>query len=137
MEHDYLQSKKFKKKKAKSGVWIIVALAVLFLFTLIKFAGGGGIGSIVSFGPPTSGEVYDVAKQYVKATTPAASIDFPESGYQFAQKTDSIYVVKSVVETTSQNGEKRTLNFKTVLQFKGGRHDNMSNWALLNITEDQ
>lgn len=135
MEHDYLQTKKFKKKTAKNGVWFILVLAALFLFTLFKFASSGGIG-MLALGPPSSGEVYDMAKQFVKATTRSERVDFPESGFQFAQKTDSIYVVRSIMETTSQNGEKRTLNFKAILQFKGGRHDNMSNWSLLNISED-
>ena len=84
---------------------------------------------------PTSGDVYSIAKDYVKPTLKATNIDFADSGYQFGQMPDSVYVIKSYVETSNGSGENQRTNFEITLKFKGGAKDEDKNWEVLNLNE--
>lgn len=132
----YVDNKAGKKKSAKKAAWVLVALAVVFIFILLKFAGNSGLRFSTS-GMPTGDEAYSVAKDFVKATVRSSNVDFPASGYQIGKKSDSVYVIKSVTELTGDNGDKRRTNFKVMMEYHGGKQTDMKNWSLLNISEEQ
>lgn len=132
----YVDNKAGKKKSAKKAAWVLVALGLIFIFVLLKFASNSGL-NFATGGMPSGDEAYSVAKDFVKATVRSSNVDFPGSGYQLGKKSDSVYVIKSVTELTSDNGDKRRTNFKVMMEYHGGKQDDMKNWALLNISEEQ
>lgn len=136
MAKNYIDNKKGKKKSAKKAAWAIVILALAFIYIVIKFAYNGNIG-ITGGGLPTSEQAYEVAKGFVKSTVRSSNIDFPGSGFQIAKRNDSTYVIRSVAEITSDTGDKRQTNFKVLMEYKGGKQDEIKNWSLLNISEEQ
>lgn len=135
-QKNYVESKAGKKKSAKKGVWVLVALGVIFIFILLKFASNSGV-NFATGGLPTGDDAYSVAQHFVKATVRSDNVDFPGSGYQMGKKSDSVYIIKSVTELTSDNGDKRRTNFKVMMEYHGGKQDDAKNWSLLNISEVQ
>ena len=135
MERNYVESKKARKRSALKAVWVLVTLSLIAIFILIKFAHTGI--RLTTSGLPTNDEAYEVAQDFVKATLRSDRVDFPGSGYQLAKRSDSVYVIRSVVEVTDEAGEKKTNNFKVVMEYKGGKQDEQKNWSLLNISEEQ
>jgi hypothetical protein len=136
MEKKYVADKAGKKKSAKKAAWVLVGLGLIFLFVLIKFAQNSGV-RFSSSGLPTGDEAYAVAKEYVKSTVRSNNVDFPGSGYQIGKRSDSVYTIRSVVELTSESGDKRRTNFKILMEYRGGKQDDVKNWSLLNISEEQ
>ncbi|QKJ29803.1 hypothetical protein HQ865_08545 [Mucilaginibacter mali] len=133
---NYVDSKAGKKKTAKKAGWVLVLLGIIFIFILLKFASNSGL-RFSTGGLPTGDEAFAVAKDFVKATVRSSNVDFPGSGYQIGKKSDSVYVIKSVTELTSENGDKRRTNFKVMMEYHGGKQTDMKNWSLLNISEEQ
>lgn len=135
MEKNYVESKNIRKKSALKAVWVLLVMAVIVIFILVKFAHTGI--RFTTSGLPTGDEAYEVAKDFVKATLRSDNVEFPGSGYQLAKRSDSVYVIRSVVEVTDEAGEKKTNNFKMLMEYKGGKQDEQKNWNLLNISEEQ
>jgi len=136
MAKNYVASKAGKKKTAKKAAWAIVIISLVFIYIVIKFAYNGSI-DLSGGGLPSGEQAYEVAKGFVKSTVRSSNIDFPASGFQIAKRNDSTYVIRSVVEITSDTGDKRRTNFKVLMEYKGGKQDEMKNWSLLNISEEQ
>jgi hypothetical protein len=135
MERNYVENKKARKRSALKAVWILVTVSLIAIFILIKFAHTSI--RLTTSGSPTGDEAYEVAQAFVKSTLRSDKVDFPGSGYQIAKRSDSVYVIRSVVESTDEAGEKKTNNFKVVMEYKGGKQDEPKNWSLLNISEEQ
>ena len=136
MNNDYLKGKAVKKKKAKKAVWLLAGLGLIFIFVIAKFAQSAGL-RLSTGGLPSGSEAFEVSKNFVRATVRSNQIEFPASGFQFGKRSDSVYVVRSVVELGSDNGGKKTVNFKILMQYHGGKQDEFKNWSLLNISEEQ
>lgn len=136
MATNYLESKAVKKKSAMKAAWILIVLALVFIIVIIKFAQSAGFRFTTS-GLPTGNEAFEVAQGFVKSTVRSNNVEFPGSGYQFAKRSDSVYVIRSVVELSGDNGEKKRTNFKVLMQYNGGKQDELKNWSLLNISEEQ
>jgi hypothetical protein len=132
----YVENKKVKKKTATKAGWILILLAIVFIFVLVKFAKNAGMDFMSNTGLPSGDDAYAVAKEYVKATVVSKNVDFPGSGYQMAKKSDSVYVIRAAVQFTSPNGDKKMANYKVLMEYKGGKQDDEKNWALLNIIEE-
>ncbi|MES2277475.1 MAG: hypothetical protein V4592_15735 [Bacteroidota bacterium] len=135
-KRNFVDAKAGKKKSAKKAAWVMAALVIIFIFVLVKFAHNTGIRFSTS-GLPSNDEAYSVAKDFVKATVRSSNVDFPGSGYQVGKRGDSVYTIRSVAELTSDNGDKRRTNFKILMEYKGGKQDDIKNWSLLNISEEQ
>lgn len=135
MEKNYVESKNARKKSALKAVWVLVILSLAAIFILVRFAHTGIRFS--TSGLPTGDEAYEVAQDFVKATLRSDKVDFPGSGYQLAKRSDSVYVIRSVVEVTDESGGKKTNNFKILMEYKGGNQTEQKNWNLLNISEEQ
>lgn len=136
MAKNYIDNKAGKKKSAKRAAWAIVILGIIFIYILLKFAHNGSM-DFTGGGLPTGEQAYEVAKSFVKSTVRSSNIDFPGSGFQMAKRNDSTYVIRSAAEITADNGDKRSTNFKVLMEYKGGKQDEMKNWSLLNISEEQ
>jgi len=136
-QKNYLAQKKQKKKSAVKVVWIILALAIVFIIIVVKFAlsGDNDVNTLFT-GMPSSNEVYNIAKQFVLPTLKGNGASFSEDGYEYGKKADSVFVIRSVVDTKTSDGDLLKTNFEITLKYKGGAVDDESSWEVLNLNED-
>ena len=130
----YINEKKEKKTKALKFVWVIVVFALLFVVMMVRFALSGADDDIFT-SAPSSDDVYAIAKAFVTPTLKSTDPDFSDSQYQFGQKRDSVYIIKSFVEVRDKSGEPQKTNFEIILRYKGGSKSNQQNWEVLNLNE--
>ena len=136
MSKSYLTDKALKRNYALKGAWLIVALAIIFVIVVIRFA-MAGYGFGFNDGMPGSDQAYTVAKDFIKPTIKYSALSsFPESGYQYATKPDSVYIIKSYVETKGQTNEKSVVTFEITMKYNGGKASDKNNWTILDITEN-
>ena len=134
-ERNYLVDKVIVKRSALKFVWLPVAFAAVFVFIILRVAISGSGGDVLSHAP-NNDEVYTIARYFITPTVKEAHPVFRGSPYQFNKKDDSVYIIKSFVETNSDSGEKLRTNFEVTLKYKGGDKLDKSNWDLLNLNED-
>ena len=136
-QRNYLSHKKQKKKSAVKAVWIILALAIVFIIIVAKFAlsGDNDVNTIFS-GMPSSNEVYNISKQFVMPTLKGNGATFSEDGYEYGKKADSVFIIRSVVNTTTSNGDPLKTNFEITLKYKGGAVADEGSWEVLNLEEN-
>jgi len=134
MEKSYINVKKQKKKSTIKFVWLLIAFAIIFIIIVARFALSGD-GDDVFSGAPSSGDVYKIAQAFVIPTIKSPSPTFSDSEYQFGQKPDSVYIIKSYVDTKDNSGGDQKINFEITLKFKGGSKSNQQNWDVLNLNE--
>ena len=135
MTEPYLQDKAAKKSFFQKGMVVLILLATIFFVFVTRFALSGSREGLLN-GAPGSDDAYRVAQQFVRPTIKSNSISFPESGYQCAQKPDSIFIVKSYAEAKDQPGPKNITTFEITLKFIGGKVADKTSWKLVGITED-
>src|ERR1700748_260239 len=131
---DYAREKREKKKDAKKVVWIIGALAVVFIVLVVRFALRNSAD--VYTGLPTKDIVYTIAKDFVRPTLKKGDVDFLSSCYKFSSERDSVYVVRSSAKITDDKGFTEETYFEIVLKYKGGPTAVRSNWEIMNLNED-
>ena len=134
---NYLSQKKQKKKSAVKAVWIILALAIIFIVIVAKFAlsGDNEVNTLFT-GMPSSGEVYNISKLFVLPTLKGTGASFSEDGYEYGKKADSVFVIRSVVDTKTSGGDPLKTSFEITLKYKGGAVADESSWEVLNLEED-
>ena len=135
MSKSYVNNQQQKKKFAYKLIIFLIILAIFFTFVLIRFARSGTNEEIVN-NPPKNEDVYTIAKQFVKQNVKTANIVFPETSYQFDQKTDSTYTIKSYLESKDTKGEKTVTSFVITLQFFGGDALNKKRWKMVSLIKD-
>jgi len=135
MQKNYVKDKAVKKKMAKRYAWMAIVLFIAFAAIIAKFALAGSLEDIVS-GMPSSDDVYQIAKDYVRPTLRSPEAQFSDSEYQFGKKADSIYVIRSAVTTKGDGGQEQKTNFEVTLKYNGGDKSDQKNWELINIKED-
>ncbi|GAB3925447.1 hypothetical protein GCM10028827_14770 [Mucilaginibacter myungsuensis] len=111
-------------------------LGMIFLFIVIKFAMNGG-NSFSATGLPTNEDAYSVSQDMIRSTVRSPNVDFPADGFQIGKKSDSIYIVRTAAELEDDGGTKKSVSFKVLMEYKGGKQNEMKNWSLLNISEEQ
>jgi len=131
----YLAEKKKKKKSAMKGVVVLVFAAIAFVAIVIKFALTGSVEDVFT-GAPSSTDVYEIAKDFVRPTLKSPDATFSDSAFQFGQTQDSVYVIKSFVETPDGTGSNQRTNFEITLKYKGGLRTEERNWEVLNLNEE-
>jgi hypothetical protein len=136
MAKDYLADKAAKKKTGQKALWLLIILVVVVVSMVVKIIFTGNLKPDVFNGLPTSDEAYTIAKEFVKPTLKSTSADFNDSRYQFAKTSDSVYVIRSSVDSKDATGEKITVNFKITLKYNGGQASRQQNWTLVNIDEN-
>ena len=134
MAKAYLKDKTVKKKSASKAGWLIACSAAIFALLLGKFALSNT--SNTSSGLPDSDAAYNIAKTFIRPTVLSTNISFSDSEYKFAKKSDSVYVIKSFYTTTDKDGENSKTNFTITLKYNGGAGAETSNWAMLNLDQD-
>ncbi|MFI5163101.1 MAG: hypothetical protein ACHQHN_17605 [Sphingobacteriales bacterium] len=134
MDH-YLQNDAAKKSFLKKGVLVLIMLALIFAAFMARFALSGSRTDFLN-GVPHGDDAYVMAKKFIRPTIKASNVVFPESGYQCAQKPDSVFVVKSYAEAKDQPGPKSITPFEITLKFSGGKVQDKNNWKILGIIED-
>jgi hypothetical protein len=82
---------------------------------------------------PNSDDAYQVAKQYIVAPTIKSGLTFAEEHYQFAKKSDSVFVIKSYVTSIDEKGEKVKTNFQITLRYDGGPKAVQDNWTMIDM----
>ncbi|UOE46474.1 hypothetical protein MTO98_18910 [Mucilaginibacter sp. SMC90] len=136
MTQTYLKEKQHKKKRAMTGVYIIIAIGVIFVFIMTKFATSGGVSEILSFSKmPNADDAYKIATEFVTPTIRTGNISFPDDKYQFGKKADSVFIIKSYALSTGSKGETNRTNFEVILKYNGGPKYLKKNWALVDINE--
>lgn len=133
----YLSQRDQKKKSVAKTIWATIALAAVLIIIVIKFALSSTYKVSKQFtGMPTSNDVYAVSKQFITPTLKGTGAQFSEDGYQYSKKADSVFVIRSVVETKSTDGYPLKTTFKITLKYKGGIVLDQKNWDVLNLDED-
>jgi len=137
-QKNYLSHKKQKKKSAQKVVWIILALAIVFIVIIAKIALSGEDNDVNTLfsGMPSSAEVYNISKQFVLPTLKGSGATFSEDGYEYGKKADSVFVIRSVAETKTSGGDPLKTNFEITLKYKGGIVSDENSWEVLNLDED-
>jgi hypothetical protein len=135
MSKSYLSERAARKKTAFKGVWFIIIIAVIFLAILLKYSMSGTVISY-SAGMPGSTDAYNIAKNFIREATKSEVI-FPESGFQFGKKSDSVYIIKSYFEETLEGGEKDKKNYKIVIRYNGGGFNKTTNWSLISLDSNR
>jgi hypothetical protein len=136
-QKNYLVQKKQKKKSAVKVIWILLTLAIVFIIIVAKFAlsGDSNINTLFT-GMPSSNEVYNIAKQFVLPTLKGNGANFSEDGYEYGKKADSVFVIRSAVNTQTSDGDPLKTNFEITLKYKGGAVTDESSWEVLNLDEN-
>ena len=135
MSKNYANTQQQKKKFAYKLIIFLIVIAVTFSIVLIRLA-RSGTGKEVVNNPPKNEDVYTIAKQFVKLDVKIPNAVFPETGYQFNQKSDSTYTIKSYLESKDQKGIKTVTSFVITLQFFGGDALNISRWKMVSLIKD-
>lgn len=132
MSKSYITNQQQKKKFAYKLIIFLVILSVFFAGIIIGFALNSNSRQFVN-NPPKKVDVYIIAKQFIQQSMKAPKMIFPETGYQFAQKTDSTYTIKSYLELENQSGEKSVTPFVITLRFFGGDALNKKRWKMISL----
>jgi hypothetical protein len=133
----YLKDKQHKRKTAITGVWLLVIVGVIFILVIVKFATSGGSSDMLTFTMfPNSDDAYQIAKQYVAPTIRSGNLAFAEERYQFAKKSDSVFVIKSYVTSIDDKGDKVKTNFQITLKYNGGPKAVQDNWTMVDMNEN-
>ena len=133
----YLKDKQEKKKIAMTGVWFLLAFGIIFITLVVKFAIAGSTSDLLTFSAyPGSEDVYQVAKQFVSPTIRSHNLIYADDHYQFAKKSDSLFVIKSFVNAINDKGDKVQTNFRITLKYNGGAKLAHENWTLVDLNSD-
>lgn len=135
MPKSYVSNQQQKKKFAYKLIIFLIIIATTFTVVLIRLAQGGATKEVVN-NPPKNVDVYAIAKQFVKQEVKNSNISFPETGYQFNQKADSTYTIKSYLESRDQSGHNTVTSFVITLKFLGGDALNKKRWTMVSMTKD-
>lgn len=136
MTKSYLNYKAVKKTFALKAIIVLITLGIIFLIILISFAISGTRRPDTVNEPPDNEVVYTIAKQFIKPGITSSDINFPKSGYQCAQKPDSVYIIKSYMELRDQSGKKDIITFEITMRYNGGNPDDKKNWKLLDLIKN-
>lgn len=135
MSKSYLNNQEQKKRFANKLIIFLVIIATTFTVALTRLALTGTTKEIVN-NPPKNVDVYAIAKQFVKQDIRSSNIVFPETGYQFDQKADSTYTIKSYLESKNKSGEKMVTPFVITLKFFGGDALNKNRWKMTSLIKN-
>ena len=136
MAKDYLEEKAKKKKTGNKALWLLIVLIVVVVAMVAKILFTGNLKPDNFTGLPTSEDAYAVAKGFILPTLKSSSADFSDSHYQFGKQSDSVYIIKSSVDSKNASGEKTTVNFRITLKYNGGEASREKNWTLVNLDEN-
>ena len=135
MSKSYVNNQAIKKKFARKLIIFLIIIAITFTVALIRLAITGTSKEVVN-NPPKNEEVYTIAKLFIRQNIKTSNVVFPETGYQFDQKADSTYTIKSYLESKGSGGQKTVTSFVITLQFFGGDALNKNRWKMVSLIKE-
>jgi hypothetical protein len=135
MSKNYLSNKAAKRSFALKGIFVLIVLAIVFAGILLRFAFSDTRFKFLN-SPPNSDDAYAVAKQFIKPTIKSLYVNFPQDGFQCAQKPDSVFIIKSYAETKDKSGGKNITSYEITLKFLGGAVSSRNSWKMVNLIEN-
>jgi hypothetical protein len=136
-DKNYLAEKAVKKKSATKAVWVLLALSALVIIMVVKIQLTGSLKPDFTTGLPNSDDAYAMAKLFIEPTLKSGSNQFADDKYQFAKTSDSVYVIKSFVNTKDPaGGDPIITNFKITLKYNGGQAGKQKNWTVVDMSQD-
>lgn len=135
MTDHYIQNDAAKKNFLKKGTSVLIIVAIISTTFMTRYALSGSRRDLLGNVPDYS-DAYAMAKTFVKPTLKSADVNFPSSGYQCAQKPDSVFIVKSYAEAKGKQDPGNVISFEITLKFTGGKVADKHNWKVINMIED-
>jgi|GEM_PF-738739 len=130
----YLKQKADKKKSGNKAVFLLLTFTAIAIALVAKIFLTGTLKPEFMGGLPGSEDAYAMAKLFIRPTLRSSSANFADDRYQFGKQSDSIYVIRSSVQLTNDNGEKINTEFKIVLKYNGGQINKQKNWSLIDLS---
>jgi len=130
----YLKQKAAKKRSGNKALFIFLVFVAVIVTIVAKIFLTGTLKPEFFKGMPGSDDAYAMAKLFIQPTLKSSSANFEDDKYQFGKQSDSVYVIQSSVESTSESGEKINTEFKIVLKYNGGQVDKQKNWSLIDLS---
>jgi len=131
---DYALVRKQEKKIFERLVWLMLPLIAAFVYVMIRFALSGGEETIVSQ-EITSNGVFQIAQDFVRPTLSGFNAKFSTRGYEYGKLHDSVYMIRSYVDTKSTGDEDIETKFEITLKYNGGLSTNPDNWDVIRLTK--
>ena len=132
-KHHFNPNRSKHQKTARNGIWLLFGGLMVFGLVIVRFnVPEHNEVRLTDTGMPDSEQAYTIARQFIHDQS-GKYLRFTANSYQFEQKADSIYTVKTNVE--SQEGDNSSITFSVVLKYKGGSSDDRANWMLLDINQ--
>jgi hypothetical protein len=135
MTDHYIQNDAAKKDFFKKGLIVLVIIAAISTIFMTRYALSGSRKD-PSGKVPDYDDAYTMAKTFIRPTIKWPDITFPASGYQCAQKPDSVFIVKSYAEAKGQKNPQNITSFEITLKFTGGNVGDKDNWKVIDLIED-
>ncbi|WP_462265455.1 hypothetical protein [Mucilaginibacter sp.] len=133
-ENEYIPNRSQHIRAAKSAIRLLAVFGVAFTILILRFA-LGSVSADASTGLPDSEATYKAAQQYIRENMRAESLNFSSDGYQYAQKSDSVYVIRTSAELRDGDVVK-SIDYSVLIKYKGGAADNQNSWLLLDISRN-
>lgn len=130
----YLKQKAAKKRSGNKALFIFLVFVAVAVAVIAKIFLTGRLKPEFFKGMPGSDDAYAMAKLFIQPTLKSSSANFADDKYQFGKQSDSVYVIQSSVESTSDDGEKINTEFKIILKYNGGQVDKQKNWSLIDLS---
>ena len=135
MSEHYLKNKAAKESFLMKGTVVLIVLAIIFIVFMARFALSYSKTDMLNTAP-NSDIAYSIAKQLIRPTIKSHKVSFQEAGYQCAQKSDSVFIIKSYAESRDEQGPKSITTFEVSLKYLGGEISDKNNWKVLNLNEN-
>ena len=131
---DYALVRKQEKKIFEKLVWLILPFVGIFIYVMIRFALSGGEETIFT-AEITSTGVFEIAQDFVRPTLSGFNARFETDGYQYGKLRDSVYMIRSYVDTKSTDDQEIETKFEITLKYDGGLSTNPDNWEVIRLTK--
>jgi hypothetical protein len=133
---DYALFKRQEKKTFERLVWLLLPFAAIFVYVMIRFALSGGEETIFT-AQLTSTGVFEVAQDFVRPTLSGFDPKFATDGFEYGALPDSVYVIRSFVDTKNADDQEVETKFEIKMKFHGGLSTNPDNWEVVKLTKHE
>jgi hypothetical protein len=124
-----------EKKVFEKMIWIMLPFAAIFVYVMIRFALSGGEETLIT-SEITSNGVYDIAQDFVRPTLNGFGVKFSSEGFQYGKLHDSVYMIRSYVDTKNADNQEVETKFEITLKYHGGMSTDQSNWEVIKLYKE-
>jgi len=133
---DYALFKKQEKKTFEFLVWLILPFVAIFIYIMIRFALTGGQETIFT-AQITSNGVFEMAQDFIRPTLQGFDPKFASDGYQYGKLRDSVYMIRSYVDTKNASDQTIETKFEITMRYHGGLSTNQDNWEVIKLSKEE